>query len=80
MAKNNPVVIPRNHHVEQILARCEAALESSPTALTAQESINQIVTQFLTVLGSPYAETDATKHYQDTAADGDRYYQTFCGT
>lgn len=80
MSKNNPIVIPRNHHVEQILSRCEDALANSPTQLSANGSINSIVAEFITVLCSPYSQLDATKNYQDTPADGDRYYQTFCGT
>lgn len=80
MSKNNPVVIPRNHHVEQILSRCEDALANSSTQLSANGSIDSIVAEFLTVLRSPYCELDATKNYQDAPADGDRYYQTFCGT
>jgi len=85
MAQNNPVVIPRNHHVESILARCESAVEdsaveNSTSTQSITETINHIVDEFLSVLRSPYHETAVTKNYQDTPKDDDKYYQTFCGT
>lgn len=80
MSKNNPVVIPRNHHVEAILTRCEEAIIDDSQQLSMSETINNITGEFLDVLRSPYCELDVTKNYQDTPADDDRYYQTFCGT
>ncbi len=80
MSKNNPVVIPRNHHVEAILARCEEAIADHSQQVAANGDINNIVNEFLTVLLSPYQELNTTKNFQDTPKDGDRYYQTFCGT
>ena len=68
MQTNNPVVIPRNHHVESILKACE---ETGNT---------QAADDFLTVLRSPYNEITNTIHYQDVPMDDDRNYRTFCGT
>ncbi len=68
MANNNPVVIPRNHHIEKILHQVEGDLSTKP------------MEAFLTVLQTPYVITKATPLYQDIAPDGDLNYQTFCGT
>ncbi|GAA5218575.1 YdiU family protein [Corallincola platygyrae] len=68
MAKTNPVVIPRNHHVEAVLQIVE--LTGRTDAFDA----------FLEVLKQPYETLPTTSNYQDTPADGDQYYQTFCGT
>jgi protein adenylyltransferase len=68
MARHNPVVIPRNHHVEAVLRACEETGE----AAAAED--------FLEVLRSPYQELPRTARFQDPPADGDRGYQTFCGT
>lgn len=82
MQKSNPVVIPRNHHVEAILARCELAVSEcmNQPSLDTQTVIKGIVGEFVDVLRSPYHELDVTKKFQDRPVDGDRYYQTFCGT
>lgn len=68
MIENNPVVIPRNHHVEAILAHCEATLDMS------------LANEFLQVLRSPYKAIENTQKYQDASADNDQGYRTFCGT
>jgi uncharacterized protein YdiU (UPF0061 family) len=82
MAENNPVVIPRNHHIEALLGRCEQVVDDSEktNAIDKQVIITNIVDEFLNVLRSPYIELEATKKYQVLAEDNDRYYQTFCGT
>ncbi len=82
MVKNNPVVIPRNHHVEAILERCESSLNalSNESSANKRNVIAELVNEFLHVLRSPYQEIAATKNYQDTPKDNDKYYQTFCGT
>ncbi|WP_395376337.1 YdiU family protein [Marinicella sp. W31] len=68
MRQANPVVIPRNHHIEAVIQQC---LESqSPDAAKG----------FLKVLQQPYEQQETTHHYQDLPTDGDAYYQTFCGT
>ena len=68
MEQNNPVVIPRNHHVEAILKECENTGKMDK------------VEEFLHVLRSPYTTLPETKAFQDLPEDGDRYYRTFCGT
>ncbi|KGJ95482.1 protein adenylyltransferase SelO [Colwellia psychrerythraea] len=68
MMKSNPVVIPRNHHVEALLESCQETGE-----LTA-------LNKFLAVLRQPYTETPDTKNYQDAPVDGDKDYHTYCGT
>jgi len=68
MAKHNPIVIPRNHHMEAVLKECQ----QTNTPIAAKE--------FLQVLKSPYQLLSQTSKYQDQAKDGDKFYQTFCGT
>ncbi|MDR4503725.1 MAG: YdiU family protein [Candidatus Scalindua sp.] len=68
MRKHNPVVIPRNHHVEAVIQECE------------QTGDVTLVKKFLKVLRSPYEELEQTSQYQDLPSDGDKDYQTFCGT
>jgi uncharacterized protein YdiU (UPF0061 family) len=68
MKQHNPVVIPRNHHVEAVIH----ASEQTGKATLAEN--------FLQVLRSPYEELADTSLYQDPPDDGDEYYQTFCGT
>ncbi len=68
MKQNNPVVIPRNHHVEAVLQECE------------QTGTTKAAKQLLEILRTPYLETDNTKKYQDPPQDGDKNYRTFCGT
>ncbi len=68
MKHNNPVVIPRNHHMEAVIEQCETTRD-----VTKAEN-------FLKVLRSPYQEIEETSQYQDLPLDGDKYYQTFCGT
>ncbi len=68
MKQHNPVVIPRNHHVEAVIQ----AYEQTGKATLAEN--------FLQVLRSPYEELAETPLYQDPPGDGDENYQTFCGT
>ena len=68
MRKYNPVVIPRNHHVENVLRECQ------------DKDNGEAAEQFLEVLRTPYIETENTAKYQDTPTDGDKNYRTFCGT
>ena len=68
MRASNPVVIPRNHHIEAVLQACEDT--GQPTAALA----------ILDVLRQPYVVTEKTAFYQTVAADSDVNYQTFCGT
>lgn len=80
MTKNNPVVIPRNHHMEAILTRCENAIEGESSLEHTKDVMDSIVGNFIEVLRSPYHELENTLNYQDTSQDNDQYYQTFCGT
>lgn len=68
MRQHNPVLIPRNHHVEAVIKECE----QSGKIGSAEE--------FLHVLSSPYDELAQTSQYQDQPSDGDEGYKTFCGT
>ncbi len=68
MKINNPLVIPRNHHVEKVLAISQETGE-----LSALE-------QLLAVLQQPYRQLENTAMYQDAPADNDENYHTFCGT
>ncbi len=68
MRQQNPMVIPRNHHVEEVIQECEQTGKAT------------LAERFLQVLGSPYAELAQTSEYQDPPSDGDKNYQTFCGT
>jgi uncharacterized protein YdiU (UPF0061 family) len=68
MRASNPVVIPSNYHMEQVIQAC---LESGEA--TAAEA-------FLEVLSSPYDVTDKTLQYQVVPENANVGYQTFCGT
>jgi len=68
MRQYNPMVIPRNHHIEAVLQDCQ---ENGSTTMAQQ---------FLEVLQSPYDQLPQTSQYQMPPADRDKCYQTFCGT
>jgi uncharacterized protein YdiU (UPF0061 family) len=68
MRQYNPVVIPRNHHMEHVLS--ESVVQGHAKAAE----------NFLAVLRSPYQQLRETSAYQDAAPDRDNSYQTFCGT
>ncbi len=68
MQQHNPLVIPRNHHVEAVLAA------------TAESQHSDAMTQMLSALRSPYELTKHTAEFQDSSPDADLKYQTFCGT
>lgn len=68
MAANNPIVIPRNHDVEQALT---AAVEANDL---------QPFKTLLAVLQSPYKATENTSQFQQPTPEFDAGYQTFCGT
>lgn len=68
MRQSNPLVIPRNHQMENVIARCIEAESAAPAE------------EFLSVLRSPYAMIESTYRYQDPPRDNDQDYQTFCGT
>lgn len=68
MRRNNPVVIPRNHQVEQALKAISTEGDSKP------------LYDLLDVLKSPYQEHPNARHYQSPPTPSERVYQTFCGT
>lgn len=67
MQKNNPVVIPRNHKVEQ-------ALEAANT-----DSLKPFL-DLVTALQQPYQDQDHLNPYKAPPKPNERVYQTFCGT
>lgn len=68
MRKNNPLVIPRNHLVEEALDKA------------ANEGDYSFYKAFMNVLKSPYKKGKNLLNYQNPPEDGDIGYQTFCGT
>jgi uncharacterized protein YdiU (UPF0061 family) len=72
MSKSNPLVIPRNHHVEAVLASSQASYQ--------EERDLSALDDFLGVLKQPYTQLANTVNYQDAPSDGDENYHTFCGT
>ena len=67
MKQYNPVLIPRNHKVEEAL---EAAHQNNLDPLH----------QLLEVLEHPYEENSKASEYQKPAPVTETLYQTFCGT
>ncbi len=65
MKKNNPIVIPRNHKVEEAL---EAASNND------MKPINNL----LSILKKPYTKQDNIKNFQ--VPSNNQNYKTFCGT
>ncbi len=66
MRKNNPLVIPRNHKVEQALMAAE------------KNDLNPII-ELIDVLKNPYTQKNNIFDYQ-IPSNSDEKYQTFCGT
>jgi uncharacterized protein YdiU (UPF0061 family) len=67
MSAANPVVIPRNHRVEEALAAAVAGDLS-------------VMHRLLDALARPYEETSANEAYRDAPLPGSGPYRTFCGT
>ena len=67
MKKNNPIVIPRNHKVEEALS------EAYSGNLEKMNKLNN-------VLKNPYSNQEDIAEYQVPAPMTDEKYQTFCGT
>ena len=67
MRSTNPIVIPRNHKVEEVL---EAA---------NKDDLNPFH-DFLKVLEKPYENQIKNNNYQSPAPPSEKKYQTFCGT
>ena len=66
MRSVNPLVIPRNHMVEEVL-------------IEANNGKTDPLNKLLAVLNSPYSEQKNISRYQ-TYSDSNEKYQTFCGT
>ena len=66
MKKNNPIVIPRNHKIEEVLN-------------AAQEDNLKPYLRLLEILKKPYSSREGLKDYQ-TLSNSDEKYKTFCGT
>jgi uncharacterized protein YdiU (UPF0061 family) len=67
MRRANPVVIPRNHRVEEALAAAVAGDFS-------------VMHRLLDVLRNPFLETPENEPYRDAPPPGGQAYRTFCGT
>ena len=67
MKKNNPIVVPRNHKVE------EALTEANNGSLEGMNKLNDI-------LKNPYSNKEDIAEYQVPAPTTNEKYQTFCGT
>ena len=66
MKKNNPIVIPRNHKIEEVLN-------------AAEEDNLKPYLRLLEILKKPYSSREGLKDYQ-TLSNSDEKYKTFCGT
>ena len=67
MRKNNPVVIPRNHKVEESLKEAHKG-----NLLSLNNLLNS--------LKDPYVECGDLMLYQQPAPEAEKKYKTFCGT
>ena len=67
MRANNPIVIPRNHKVEEALAE-------------ADKGSLEIMKKLLTILKNPYDNQTNVEEFQVPAPSSNEKYQTFCGT
>ena len=67
MRSANPLVIPRNHKVEEVLKEANNG------------DLNPFI-NFLKVLEKPYEKQTKTNNYQFPAPSSEKKYQTFCGT
>ncbi len=67
MQSSNPLVIPRNHKVEEALK-------------AAGENNLEVMNKLLTVLKKPYDHQNDIIQYQSPSPLSEKKYQTFCGT
>ena len=67
MRKVNPLVIPRNHLVEEAL-----------NYATKMNDLNKVI-ELLKVLENPYISNSSTSFYQSTPFS-EKNYVTYCGT
>ena len=66
MRSVNPIVIPRNHKVEEVLNEAN------------KNNIGPL-NRFLEILDNPYSEQKNIKEFQEPSISKEKY-QTFCGT
>ena len=66
MKNNNPLIIPRNHKVEEVLA-------------LAERNDFKPLTKFLKILTRPYTKQKDTSDFQSLLGSSENY-KTFCGT
>jgi uncharacterized protein YdiU (UPF0061 family) len=67
MRQANPVIIPRNHRVEEAL-------------VASQSGDLAVLHRLIQVLENPFKETEANEPYRDAPPPGETPYRTFCGT
>ena len=67
MRKNNPIVIPRNYKIEDVLTAAN---------MGNLYDLNKI----LSILNNPYEVQKMITDYQKPAPISDEKYKTFCGT
>ena len=67
MRLSNPLVIPRNHKVEEVLE-------------VANSGDLKPVKNLLKILEKPYEDKKEINEYQSPAPPSDKIYKTFCGT
>jgi uncharacterized protein YdiU (UPF0061 family) len=67
MRRANPVVIPRNHRVEEALA-------------AAQSGDLSVMHRLLDIVTKPFEKTGANEPYREAPKPGGEPYRTFCGT
>jgi uncharacterized protein YdiU (UPF0061 family) len=67
MLKNNPVVIPRNHIVEEAI---ESAINGD----------RRLMDELLVIIQNPYSGDSLLERFLQPPPQGDANYQTFCGT
>ncbi len=67
MKTNNPIVIPRNHKVDEALAE-------------ADKGNLDKMKKLLAILKNPYNNQNNIEQYQAPASSSNEKYQTFCGT
>lgn len=68
MKKNNPVVIPRNHFVEEALKEASVNYNYAPFEALAK------------ILKEPFKETSENTKFRESQPGHSLHFQTFCGT
>jgi len=68
MHANNPLIIPRNHRVEEVLAASDVGGSLMP------------MKNLLKFLKKPYSDQLGITKYQSPSSHGAQAYKTFCGT